>query len=1088
MADEVLRLRATVVSEEALANIRKIGREIGIVQQQGGRGAKAATSGWSELGKTIKEVGSGFEGALGAMGPWGIAAAGVTFAATKLFDALGDISKQMVNLNYASKELGISTTALRSFADEAQKAGIAPEAMMQGLTNFKRNTEDFGMRIGQLRGQMVAMGAGTVLNRINATTDQLDKLRVAYDFKEVLEKSDPSGVKARRFFEMIGLGADAARLSWEDLSSTMAAKKPLSDEDMRKAKQFHDSMVELGSSWEDLKTTLGISLFPGLAKDLQGLNEIIKTLDTIANWKGPEWLQTITKWGPGGRLGDATGRALGFDPFGLRAANDQKAREEEQKRVNDAQRSLARATNPQAKAAAQKELDEAKKAQDEERAWRGDKDVPAVPANAPTRDRARLEAERADLVARDKARADAETAAKAEAEAANRKRIDDGMARMREMQEQRAEQMRRLDQLRNPPAPPPAAAPAGPPPAAAPTEAPPKKTWGQWLHLSSAEGGFDPSMIHNASFNPAGGSPSGSRIQTGGVQRAAFGGGADETGMSRIIQIGVFDALVEFKQYLEAGTVGGGGGGAGAGTGGGGGGGVIRASLGGAPTAGGGGGGGGVGGGAGISGLGGGGGGGGGSGGGGGGPSGASLPGAGGQASPRPGPGGQGGGGGPPGTLGQAGGKSAFYDEQRKLIYDAAVKAGLPHPEVVAEVGATQAQLESGGGKRTPGGFNVYGIKAGGGVGGVGASVSTQEDGPGGRHTERARFATFQSKEDAAAGYVDFLKRNKRYAGVIGAGTVGEGLAAQGSSGYATDRNYPAMLAQIQRQYGGQTSPGAPGPSGSMVAGPGAPSGAHAMGWSGPEGEQGPAQVPAPEHATGWTGEGEGGGPNGQAAAVPTENAPGGAAPDAFIMHHTAGRGDPASIVADWKKNRPGIGSQYIMDREGIVHDTQKEFGYGGTGQILPGYGKMGAGLSNRNTVGMEIVARNDKDVTPAQAAAAAEFMRTHYPNTPVLGHGQVNPGHREDSEGMTAVAAVQAERAARARMTAQAARGQDVATTRIDAAVSPPPPSGQVNVTVNSNGTKADAETKTDGQLFQPPVVRQHRQMQPTADGGMSV
>jgi hypothetical protein len=62
--------------------------------------------------------------------------------------------------------------------------------------------------------------------------------------------------------------------------------------------------------------------------------------------------------------------------------------------------------------------------------------------------------------------------------------------------------------------------------------------------------------------------------------------------------------------------------------------------------------------------------------------------------------------------------------------------------------------------------------------------------------------------------------------------------------------------------------------------------------------------------------------------------------------------------------------------------------------------------------------------------------------------------------------------------------------TSRIDQAVAPPSASGQVQVTVNSNGTKADASTKTDGDLFQPPTIRQHRQMQRTEDAsaGMDV
>ena len=46
----------------------------------------------------------------------------------------------------------------------------------------------------------------------------------------------------------------------------------------------------------------------------------------------------------------------------------------------------------------------------------------------------------------------------------------------------------------------------------------------------------------------------------------------------------------------------------------------------------------------------------------------------------------------------------------------------------------------------------------------------------------------------------------------------------------------------------------------------------------------------------------------------------------------------------------------------------------------------------------------------------------------------------------------------------------------------------GSVNVTVNSNGTKAEAKADTDGKLFQPPTIRQHKQMQRTDDVGVNV
>jgi hypothetical protein len=148
-------------------------------------------------------------------------------------------------------------------------------------------------------------------------------------------------------------------------------------------------------------------------------------------------------------------------------------------------------------------------------------------------------------------------------------------------------------------------------------------------------------------------------------------------------------------------------------------------------------------------------------------------------------------------------------------------------------------------------------------------------------------------------------------------------------------------------------------------------------------------------------GGGHGVAPEGQISAV------GGGPVSAFIAHHTGG----GSTVEGTQRTlrARGYGAQYIMDREGNIHVT----GGPGEHQIRHGEGK-GAGLSNANTVGMEIIARDDRDVLPIQTQRFVEFIRKNYPTTPVFGHGEVNPGHKEATEGLTVTRAVRADRAAR--------------------------------------------------------------------------
>ncbi len=129
-----------------------------------------------------------------------------------------------------------------------------------------------------------------------------------------------------------------------------------------------------------------------------------------------------------------------------------------------------------------------------------------------------------------------------------------------------------------------------------------------------------------------------------------------------------------------------------------------------------------------------------------------------------------------------------------------------------------------------------------------------------------------------------------------------------------------------------------------------------------------------------------------------------GGPPSAFIMHHTGGGGNVAGVQQTLRER--GLGVEYVMDREGNI----TQIGGPGSSHMMTGWGG-GAGLSNRNTVGMEVIAKDDKDVTPAQIAAAQKFIAEKYPNTPVFGHGEVNPGHKEADEGMSIVNAIRRQR-----------------------------------------------------------------------------
>lgn len=121
-----------------------------------------------------------------------------------------------------------------------------------------------------------------------------------------------------------------------------------------------------------------------------------------------------------------------------------------------------------------------------------------------------------------------------------------------------------------------------------------------------------------------------------------------------------------------------------------------------------------------------------------------------------------------------------------------------------------------------------------------------------------------------------------------------------------------------------------------------------------------------------------------------------------FLLHHTAGRGTAEDVI-NVLNNREGgaLGIQYIIDREGKLF------------RGLPG-GTIGAHVSpknrtgvasdlfNSNTEGVEIVGKNDSDITLNQCRTALLLIRNlGYSKGSIYGHGEVQTT-KQPSEGST--------------------------------------------------------------------------------------
>jgi hypothetical protein len=134
--------------------------------------------------------------------------------------------------------------------------------------------------------------------------------------------------------------------------------------------------------------------------------------------------------------------------------------------------------------------------------------------------------------------------------------------------------------------------------------------------------------------------------------------------------------------------------------------------------------------------------------------------------------------------------------------------------------------------------------------------------------------------------------------------------------------------------------------------------------------------------------------------------------PVGMIVHHTGGRGSVSSVINTFEQRQ--LGSQFVIDRDGKISQILPDGVMGR--HMMTGWGEKGQGLSNANMEGVEIIANDDADVLPVQVRAAEQLIKAraakwgYNPTTSVFGHGEVNPGHKQATEGMTVVNAMRAQ------------------------------------------------------------------------------
>lgn len=117
-----------------------------------------------------------------------------------------------------------------------------------------------------------------------------------------------------------------------------------------------------------------------------------------------------------------------------------------------------------------------------------------------------------------------------------------------------------------------------------------------------------------------------------------------------------------------------------------------------------------------------------------------------------------------------------------------------------------------------------------------------------------------------------------------------------------------------------------------------------------------------------------------------------------FILHHTAGRGKASDVVNVLNNRKLGI--QWVIDRDGKLFKTLPSGHRGAHIKLIRS--SVPKDLSNRTSQGVEIIAKDDSDITITQCRTALKLVKSlGYPLSNIYGHGDVST-NRGPEEGKT--------------------------------------------------------------------------------------
>ena len=246
--EDVLRMRATIISEPALVELRKIERGLRDVSSRGGTGFKAANSEAQRFAQTLKTIGRetaqtvvpGLMSIGSAAGPIGLIVAGVIAAAV----GLKKMATALVETSVTARGIGVTVSALKAMQNVVEQNGMSVQAFTSNLQNFNDEAAQMQYKVGGLYQKLNELGKFDLRDKLIGEKDPAKRLAIALDDVNAVarEKGQAIGrtyAKMLNIDPQLGLGSDP-----EQLRKAQAEAGDVYDRALPAARALHENWVK----------------------------------------------------------------------------------------------------------------------------------------------------------------------------------------------------------------------------------------------------------------------------------------------------------------------------------------------------------------------------------------------------------------------------------------------------------------------------------------------------------------------------------------------------------------------------------------------------------------------------------------------------------------------------------------------------------------------------------------------------------------------------------------------------------------------------------------------------------------------------